>query len=184
MPTSHASAAWSGNLTEGLGEDLRQDRRVLGAAVLAQVASRRGAEDHSRGASRRGARGLLLDDDVRARDGRRPDADPHPHDRRRYLRPDGNGGFAISTVALETEAAIPGLDDAGFQALAENAKANCPVSKALTGRLHLARRQARRRVDRNNPKSRRLLSGAARIFFSEKSGRFCQNRVFSGRCRE
>ena len=47
--------------------------------------------------------------------------------------PDGSGGFAISGVALDTEAAIPGLDDAGFQALAQNAKTGCPVSKALTG---------------------------------------------------
>ena len=47
--------------------------------------------------------------------------------------PDGSGGFAISGVALDTEAAIPGLDDAGFQTLAQNAKTGCPVSKALTG---------------------------------------------------
>jgi len=36
-------------------------------------------------------------------------------------------------VALETEAEIPGLDDAAFQEYAQGAKQNCPVSKALTG---------------------------------------------------
>ena len=43
------------------------------------------------------------------------------------------GGFAISTIALECEASIPGIEEAAFQELAENAKLNCPVSKALTG---------------------------------------------------
>lgn len=43
------------------------------------------------------------------------------------------GGFAITAIALDTEASIPGIDAAGFQELAENAKTNCPVSKALTG---------------------------------------------------
>ena len=43
------------------------------------------------------------------------------------------GGFAITRIELETEAAIPGIDDAAFQQQAETAKKNCPVSKALAG---------------------------------------------------
>ena len=42
-----------------------------------------------------------------------------------------NGGFAITKIDLTTEASVPGLDAAAFQAQAENAKKNCPVSKAL-----------------------------------------------------
>ncbi len=41
------------------------------------------------------------------------------------------GGFAISGIELVTEASVPGLSDAEFQKTAEDAKANCPVSKAL-----------------------------------------------------
>jgi osmotically inducible protein OsmC len=41
------------------------------------------------------------------------------------------GGFAISSIALTTEAEVPGLDDATFQKTAQAAKENCPVSKAL-----------------------------------------------------
>ena len=41
--------------------------------------------------------------------------------------------FSITGIALETEAEIPGLDDAAFQEYAKNAKQNCPVSKALAG---------------------------------------------------
>lgn len=41
------------------------------------------------------------------------------------------GGFAINPIDLVTEAVVPGIDEATFQKLAEAAKANCPVSKAL-----------------------------------------------------
>ncbi len=41
--------------------------------------------------------------------------------------------FSITAIALETEAEIPGLDDAAFQEYAQGAKQNCPVSKALAG---------------------------------------------------
>jgi len=41
-------------------------------------------------------------------------------------------GFAITKIALELEANIPGIDQAKFQQLAEAAKKNCPVSKALS----------------------------------------------------
>ena len=43
------------------------------------------------------------------------------------------GGFAIQKIELETEAKVPGIDDAAFQQQASEAKANCPVSKALAG---------------------------------------------------
>jgi len=41
--------------------------------------------------------------------------------------------FAITQIELETEAEIPGIDDATFQKYAQDAKQNCPVSKALAG---------------------------------------------------
>lgn len=44
-----------------------------------------------------------------------------------------DGGFAINLIELETEAEVPGIDDAAFQEQAETAKKNCPVSKALAG---------------------------------------------------
>jgi len=42
-------------------------------------------------------------------------------------------GFAITRIDLETEADVAGIDAATFQSYAENAKNNCPVSKALAG---------------------------------------------------
>jgi len=40
-------------------------------------------------------------------------------------------GFAITKIDLDTEAEVPGIDNAKFQELAEAAKKGCPVSKAL-----------------------------------------------------
>ena len=42
-------------------------------------------------------------------------------------------GFAITTIDLETDAEVPGIDEAAFQREAQGAKQNCPVSKALQG---------------------------------------------------
>jgi len=42
-------------------------------------------------------------------------------------------GFAITSIDLETEAEIPGIDETKFQEMAQGAKAGCPVSKALAG---------------------------------------------------
>jgi osmotically inducible protein OsmC len=43
------------------------------------------------------------------------------------------GGFSIPRIELRTRATIPGIDAGKFAALAEDAKQNCPVSKALAG---------------------------------------------------
>ena len=40
-------------------------------------------------------------------------------------------GTGITGSALTLVGSVPGIDDATFQKLAEEAKANCPVSKAL-----------------------------------------------------
>lgn len=43
------------------------------------------------------------------------------------------GGFAISGIELTTEGDVPGIAPSQFEATAQDAKANCPVSKALAG---------------------------------------------------
>ena len=46
------------------------------------------------------------------------------------LAKDGEG-FKIDRIALTLEAKVPGLDEAKFRELADGAKKNCPLSKAL-----------------------------------------------------
>jgi lipoyl-dependent peroxiredoxin len=41
------------------------------------------------------------------------------------------GGFAITKIELETDGTVPGIDAATFEKVAQTAKAQCPVSKAL-----------------------------------------------------
>jgi osmotically inducible protein OsmC len=43
----------------------------------------------------------------------------------------GDAGFSIQSIALELTAKVPGIDAAEFATLAETAKTNCPLSKAL-----------------------------------------------------
>lgn len=42
-------------------------------------------------------------------------------------------GWTIEKIELTTTASVPGIDPAEFQKQAEGAKANCPVSRALSG---------------------------------------------------
>ena len=42
-------------------------------------------------------------------------------------------GFAIDRIALTMQATVPGIEDAQFQQIAEAAKRDCPLSKALAG---------------------------------------------------
>ncbi|APU15888.1 MULTISPECIES: OsmC family peroxiredoxin [Actinoalloteichus] len=49
------------------------------------------------------------------------------------LGPDPAGGFLISGIALTVRGEVEGLDAAGFEKAANDAKEGCPVSKALTG---------------------------------------------------
>jgi osmotically inducible protein OsmC len=46
------------------------------------------------------------------------------------LAKDGDG-FVIDRIALTLKAKVPGMDEAAFQKMAQEAKANCPLSQAL-----------------------------------------------------
>lgn len=46
-------------------------------------------------------------------------------------------GTGVTTSAIEVDADVPGIDEATFRELAEDAKANCPVSKALAGNVEV-----------------------------------------------
>jgi osmotically inducible protein OsmC len=48
-----------------------------------------------------------------------------------------DGGFAITAVHLDLVATIPGVDQQKFEAIARDAKENCPVSKVLNANITL-----------------------------------------------
>jgi lipoyl-dependent peroxiredoxin len=41
-------------------------------------------------------------------------------------------GFAVTRIELDTEAEVPGIDEAAFQEAAKATKTSCPISRALT----------------------------------------------------
>lgn len=47
-------------------------------------------------------------------------------------------GTGITTSAIEVTGSIPGVDETAFRAAAEDAKDNCPVSKALAGNVEIS----------------------------------------------
>lgn len=52
------------------------------------------------------------------------------------LEKDGEG-FKVSRSDLTLAAAVPGIDEARFAAIAAEAKANCPISKLLNAEIRL-----------------------------------------------
>jgi lipoyl-dependent peroxiredoxin len=63
-------------------------------------------------------------------------------------------GFAITTIHLDVQARIPGIDQDTFEKAADGAKAGCPVSKALktaiTMNATLETQQGGARVSKQN----------------------------------
>jgi osmotically inducible protein OsmC len=47
------------------------------------------------------------------------------------------GGFAVTSSALETQVKIPNADSAAFQKAADAAKSGCPISKLLNAKITL-----------------------------------------------
>jgi osmotically inducible protein OsmC len=45
------------------------------------------------------------------------------------------GGFSITSVHLDVQATIPGLEESKFQEIAKKAKEGCPVSKLLKANI-------------------------------------------------
>jgi lipoyl-dependent peroxiredoxin len=47
------------------------------------------------------------------------------------------GGFEITAVHLTLKAKVPGMDEAAFKAVADKAKAGCPLSKVIRAPISL-----------------------------------------------
>jgi lipoyl-dependent peroxiredoxin len=50
----------------------------------------------------------------------------------------GGAGWKIASSALTVKGRVPGIDEAKFRELADDAKENCPVSVALKGNVELS----------------------------------------------
>lgn len=132
MPTHKAEAEWKGTLAEGSG------RMAVGSGAFDGPYSFKSRFEEGQaatnpeeliGAAHAGCFTMALTAQL-SRAGIKP---TRIHTSAKVKLEKVGEGFSITTIDLETEAEIPGIDDATFQKNALDAKQNCPVSKALAG---------------------------------------------------
>jgi osmotically inducible protein OsmC len=129
MIERHSDAQWQGTLREGQG------RLKLGSGAYEGPYTFRsrfgdGAETNPEeliAAAHAGCYTMALVATLSAA-GHAP---THAHTRATVRLEQQGSAFTITQIDLETEATVPGLDDAAFQKFAEEVKSTCPVSRAL-----------------------------------------------------
>lgn len=132
MPSRKAEAHWEGNLAEGSG------RLKLGSGAFDGPYSFKSRFEEGQsatnpeeliGAAHAGCFTMALTAQL-TRAGQPP---TRIHTTAQVKLEKIGEAFSITRIDLDTEAEVPGIDDATFQRYANEAKQNCPVSKALSG---------------------------------------------------
>ncbi len=132
MPTRKAEAEWNGNLAEGSG------RLQVGSGAFEGPYSFKSRFEEGEtatnpeeliGAAHAGCFTMALTAQI-SRAGIKPN---RIHTEARVKLEKIGDAFSITGIELVTEADIPGIEDSTFQKYANDAKQNCPVSKALAG---------------------------------------------------
>lgn len=132
----HAEAEWKGSLKEGSGH-VKTETGVLSSSYSFRSRFEGGGETNPEellGAAHAACFSMALSAALSAAghvpNSVRTTASVHLNK--------GDNGFAINKIELETTGDVPGIDAATFQKFASEAKAGCPVSKALAGsEIHL-----------------------------------------------
>jgi lipoyl-dependent peroxiredoxin len=136
MPTRTARTAWNGNLQEGSGQVELSSSKVGTYEVnfpkrAADDAGGTTSPEELIAAAHSACFAMQLSNNV-AQAGGTPQSLEVTADV--TLGPDKDrGGFMLTGIRLTVRGEVDGLDAAGFEKAAQDAKAGCPVSKALTG---------------------------------------------------
>ncbi len=131
MPVRKAEAEWKGNLRDGRGEVALESGAFRGPYTF-KSRFEDGKETNSEeliGAAHAGCFTMALTAAL-SRQNLTPEL---IHTTASVHIEQAAGGFSIPRIELRTRAKVPGIDAAKFKELAEDAKKNCPVSKALAG---------------------------------------------------
>lgn len=135
MPTRTARTAWTGNIQDGSG----QVELASSGVGTFEVSFPRRSADEADGvtspeeliaAGHAACFAMALSAEI-ARAGGTPVS--HDVSADVTLGSDPAGGFKLLGIKLTARAKVEGLDNDGFLAAAESAKAGCPISKALSG---------------------------------------------------
>jgi lipoyl-dependent peroxiredoxin len=131
MPTNQAFAVWKGDLMQGQGQITGRTKAFdVPFSLKSRVENTSNTNPEELiGAAHAGCFSMMLSA-LLTRAGTPPE---EIRTAAKVTQEQVDGAFVITKIELSTEARVPGIDDATFQATAQNAKENCPVSKALTG---------------------------------------------------
>jgi lipoyl-dependent peroxiredoxin len=132
MPTRRAEAEWKGNLAEGSGK-LKVGSGAFEGPYSFKSRFEEGQSatnpEELLGAAHAGCFTMALT----AQLSRQRITPNRIHTEARVKLEKIGEAFSITQIELETEADVPGIDEASFQKYALDAKQNCPLSKALAG---------------------------------------------------
>lgn len=131
MATRSGRAEWQGDLKGGSGSLTVGDNVFEGAYSFAsRFEEGTGTNPEELIAAAHAACFSMALSGILATDGHVPDS--VATGARVHLR-NVDGAPTLARIDLETEGRVPGIDEAEFQRYAEQAKADCPVSRALAG---------------------------------------------------
>ncbi len=130
MPIRNSSAVWEGNLKDGKGNMKLGSGAYEGAYTYAsRFENGKGTNPEELiGAAHAGCFSMFLAS-VLAKSGHDP---KRISTTARVSFTKGESGFRITAIELDTEASVPGLERNELQKSVDEAKKNCPVSRALS----------------------------------------------------
>jgi osmotically inducible protein OsmC len=129
MKTSSATALWNGNLKEGRGKiNLHSTGYETGYTFASRFENGKGTNPEELIGAAHAACFSMAFSNILAGAGYQP---LEVNTKATVTLENKESGHAITSVHLETKAKVEGIDEAAFQKLAEDAKKNCPVSRAL-----------------------------------------------------
>ncbi|MBD3288153.1 OsmC family peroxiredoxin [candidate division KSB1 bacterium] len=131
MPIRKANAVWTGNLKEGKGNMKLESGAFEGSySFSSRFEEGTGTNPEELiGAAHAGCFSMALAGNI-AQAGYQPKSIKTEAEVNLNKIADG---FEIASIILHSEADVPDIDAAEFLELADGAKKNCPVSKALLG---------------------------------------------------
>ena len=129
MPVRTANASWKGDLKTGKGQLSSESSALNGAySFSTRFENEKGTNPEELiGAAHAGCFSMALSK-ILAEAGHTPN---EIKTTAKVHLDKGESGFGISKIVLQTEGDVPGMDADNFKQHAENAKMNCPISKAL-----------------------------------------------------
>ena len=129
MATRNGSAEWQGDLPGGSGRLTVGDGVFEGAYSFAsRFEEGEGTNPEELIAAAHAACFAMALSNILAEAGHTPDS---VRARARVQLRNVDGAPTIAQIQLDVEGSVPGLDEDGFRGYAEQAKKDCPVSRAL-----------------------------------------------------